>query len=481
VADGEKIAIAGSGITGLMAAKDLADAGASVTIFEAGNRAGGKIQSSAVDGTVVNVGAEFIDKKNTRMIALCEQLGVELIPATDQATEQFHNADGKILSGEAFHAAYKPIAEQIIADKQNLIVDNKYTTRALQLNQMSLTDYLQELASKANPPVDPQIIETAARVYDSEGGRDPKNISAFQFVNEASGELGSFLNSDCGYRVKGGTEQIIHALKNYLQGKGVEFEMGAKATKVSKENGKFKLDFEVMPEKGNQEFDKVLFALPAPALGKIEGLEVLGLKPEERELLNNTQYTHSSKFFVKLKPDAQVDNTCFFSHDGFQSWISEKGMMTFLAGGETINERKGIDLVHHCLEEYSKAHGKKIDDIFETAPEKILFGAPDTKKPCYASPSAGQSIGLGGLFGAMDRLAKNGLSFAGTFLPRRDEEGASIGFMECGANSAARAANLLRAPTIEQTMDRPAANDGLWIQKIFANSKSAVGASYSVG
>lgn len=478
MANGEKIAVVGGGISGLVMAKELTDTGNQVTVFEETKRLGGKIQTGALDGSPINLGAEFIDSTNTRLIALAKDLNVELIPATDQKTERFQLPDGKLLSGEAFHAAYKPIAEQIIDDKKNLIVGGKYTEKAKHLNEISLAEYLQELAAnveKSGQKIDPKIIETAAQAYASEGGNNPEKISALTFVNESSGRLGSLLNSDCAYRVKGGTEELIKALHKNLQEKGVEFETGAKLTNVSKNGAKFNLGFaDNQTEKGKQEFDKVALAVPMHALAEIKGLEALGLKSEEHKLLKNAQYTDSSKFFVKLKDGAEIDNACCFSGEGFQTWTSEKGMMTVLAGGEKINERKGVDLVNYVLESYAKAHGKKASDLFELTPDKIVFAAPDTKKPCYASPSVGQSMELGGLFGAMERMGKHGLAIVGTYLPRRDDEGTSVGFMENGLAASARAAKILNQPAIEQSMQLPAANDESWAHKIYSGVKNTI-------
>jgi hypothetical protein len=222
-----------------------------------------------------------------------------------------------------------------------------------------------------------------------------------------------------------------------------------------------------------KKFDKVALALPMYALAEIEGLEALGMKPEERELLKNGQYTHSSKFFVKVKDGVEIDNSCVFSNEGFEAWTSEKGMITFLAGGEKINELKGIELVNHCMEAYAKAHGKKVSDIFDTAPDKIVMGAPDTKKPCYACPAIGELMKIGGLFTAMERMAEHGLAFAGTFLPLRGaNNNVDVGFMECGVASANRAAQLINQPSIEKSMQLPAANEQSWVQQLFSGNNN---------
>lgn len=484
MASSENFAVIGGGISGLMMAYECAMLGKQVTVFEESNRLGGKIQGGALGGKAINLGAEFIDSTNTRLIAMCKELGVELIPATDQKTERFQTVDGKMISGEDFHRAYKPIAEQIINDKKNLIgKDGKYTERAKHLKGMSLVQYLQELnenAAKNGQKVDPKIIETAARVYGSEAGNNPEKIDTLAFVNESSGELGSFLNSDCAYRVKGGTEELIKALHKRLEEKGVKFTTGAKLTNVSKNGAKFNLGFAGEQAQGvGQGFDKVALAVPMHALAEIEGLESLGMKPEERALLKNAQYTHSAKFFVKLKDGVKLDNACFFSGEGFQTWISDEGMMTVLAGGEKINEKKGMELVNHVLESYAKAHGKKVEDLFEVTKENIVFGAPDTKRPCYASPGVGQSMDFGALFGTMDRMAKHGLAIVGTYLPCRGPEGTSVGFMECGAASASRAAKLINQPSIEQMMQNVtvAKEDESWVHRVYNDVKRTFGFS----
>ena len=458
----KRVAVVGGGISGLMAAKELADRGFAVDVFEGDRRLGGKIQSApanALGGHVINVGAEFIDSrdKNPRMTGLCDALGVKLIEATDQKTEQFHLPDGTLLSGAAFHAAYRPLAEQIIADKARLIDNGRWSERAKQLDSMTLKDYLQQLVANVPQGVDPRIVETAARVYGSEVGRDPEQASALQFVNESSAQLGTFLNSDCAYRIEGGTETLVDALRGDLARRGVTFHMNASVTALGKQGEQFQLGFSgSAPTDAKPAYDKVVLAVPAYALAKIDGLEALGITPEQRALLAQAQYTHSAKFFVQLKDGVNVDNTCFFSGNGFQAWTSEPGMMTFLVGGETPNSKKGIKLVSECLDAYAKAYGKTAEDLFQMEPGKVVFGGPDQQKPCYCSPAAMQAMNLGGLISSFEKLAEKGLGIVGTYLPRRTAEGVSFGFMECGAESAHRTAKLLAEPQL--AMDKTAAD-----------------------
>ena len=50
------------------------------------------------------------------------------------------------------------------------------------------------------------------------------------------------------------------------------------------------------------EADKVVMALPAYALGKVEGLESLGMSAKVKDFISDTQYTKGFKFTIKLKP-----------------------------------------------------------------------------------------------------------------------------------------------------------------------------------
>src|SRR4051794_28049387 len=74
-----RVAVIGGGIAGLTAAWELAGHGteATVTVYEAGDRVGGKLRLEQVGGALVDVGAESVLARRPEALTLFEELGVD--------------------------------------------------------------------------------------------------------------------------------------------------------------------------------------------------------------------------------------------------------------------------------------------------------------------------------------------------------------------------------------------------------------------
>jgi oxygen-dependent protoporphyrinogen oxidase len=81
-----RVAVVGGGLAGLVAARDLAAAGDSVVVLEAGPVAGGKLRRAEVAGVGVDVGAEAMLARRPEGVDLARSLGLEVVhPAVQQS------------------------------------------------------------------------------------------------------------------------------------------------------------------------------------------------------------------------------------------------------------------------------------------------------------------------------------------------------------------------------------------------------------
>jgi monoamine oxidase len=90
------VAVVGAGLAGLMAARTLAAAGASVIVVEARDRVGGRVLNEDIGGgNVVEVGAQWIGPTQDRLATLAAQLGVDTFP-THTAGENVFEYRGRL-------------------------------------------------------------------------------------------------------------------------------------------------------------------------------------------------------------------------------------------------------------------------------------------------------------------------------------------------------------------------------------------------
>lgn len=71
------VAVIGAGLSGLIAARELEQSGASVLVIEGADRVGGKVLTSNVGSDHVDLGAHWMGPKHHRLWSLARQLGVQ--------------------------------------------------------------------------------------------------------------------------------------------------------------------------------------------------------------------------------------------------------------------------------------------------------------------------------------------------------------------------------------------------------------------
>ena len=92
-----EVAIVGAGISGLVAARELATSGKEVVVLEARDRVGGRVLNHELsDGTVVELGGQWVGPTQLRMAKLTAELGLETFPTYNTGEHLMHVRDKKI-------------------------------------------------------------------------------------------------------------------------------------------------------------------------------------------------------------------------------------------------------------------------------------------------------------------------------------------------------------------------------------------------
>ncbi|HEU5047433.1 MAG TPA: FAD-dependent oxidoreductase [Rickettsiales bacterium] len=468
------VAVIGAGLSGLTSAYELTKQGYEVHIFDSKPRTGGKIhtlQLGARETDLADEGGEYIDSNQKRILAMADELGVKYIEANKTMASRYYTPNGKLISDEEFNKGYRLISEQVYQDSQ-IIQNDPAGKRAQQLDNMSVTQYLKELAGnikddrswlqkltfRPKPTVDPNILTMAAQGLAAERMRPASQMSALQFMHETANKEGDLIPSDCQYRIEGGTQRLTDALEASLRASGAHFHLGTQMTEIGKENGKFSLRFDKQDEK--QVFDQVVLATQAHPIANIKGIEEF-LPPDDIDTLQRLQYTNGTKITIGRKTPVENDGF-FISHLGYEVWNRAPGESVFMIGSDLSEKYKPKELMKLVLEDYARAHNSTVDKEFDT--QMVSYGGPDPKNVCYSSCSQGQYLKLRHLAQSFDQLAQQGLGIAGTYVPgemHMEDRSESANRMGHGVESAYRTVALMAAQEVAQEQGVARGNDAI--------------------
>ena len=265
-----KIAIIGAGLAGMNAAYQLKKATitANVNVYEARTRVGGRVLSTDMgEGLIVDLGAELINTDHADMLALVEELGIDLFNRLNDVADLAFPKEAFYFKGIRYSESQlandlRPIAAQIAVDAA--LLDKDWDTYAPPLDRLSVADYLNRHVHKIHKPY---IRELLTSIIHTEYGVEPHESSALQLITVlpvVNGQTVDLLSySDEVYSVIGGTAKITDALAAKLAG---QIHLDMNLVGIKKVGSKYQLKF---ANKTTVEADIVIIAIPFPVLSKI--------------------------------------------------------------------------------------------------------------------------------------------------------------------------------------------------------------------
>ena len=276
----KNIAIVGGGISGLAAAwfvnKKFPDY--KITLFESGNRLGGKIQSSRDQGFLYEHGPNGFMDSRQEMVDFCNDLDLqnEMVSSNDDAANRFVIKHGKLAAlpkkpPQILTSSFLPLSAKLRLMTEPFRAKSKNEDESLyefcyRRFGKHVAEYLVDPFTSGVFGADCRKISTKSAFkplwdMEHEEGSIFKGMNKKMKANKGKkqGKLSSFKN---------GMEVLVKGLEKKLSPK-INVKLNAKVNELSENEGTYKLNVEIDNEKTSLDFDLVILACPAGPCGKI--------------------------------------------------------------------------------------------------------------------------------------------------------------------------------------------------------------------
>ena len=272
----EDVVVVGAGLSGLIAAREIARAGHSVAVVEARQRVGGRMLNRPIPGgEVVDLGAEFIGPTQNHIYKLVDELGIGVFPAYNAGKNVYLAGGRRLTYSDTGLTGFAPPDPAILVDLLIVIARLNEMATEIPVN----APYQAKLAAQ----YDSQTLDTWLRANTASQrfrdiatvacrpifGAEPRELSllfALHFIASSGDEnhVGTFernFSSRGGAqqdRIAGGTQTIANALAGEL---GRRVIRSSPVRRIVKRKGRI----DVISDRYVNTARRVIVALP-PAL-----------------------------------------------------------------------------------------------------------------------------------------------------------------------------------------------------------------------
>jgi monoamine oxidase len=375
-----KVIIIGAGFSGLAAACRLKQKGCEVTILESRGRIGGRVFSNVIDkdeNLVIELGAEWVGASHERLIAMCNEFGLEL-------------QDNRFDSHLIFAGQYSPKGKwdysnewkakfnRIISDYSNFTEEDKK-----KLDRMDWWRFL------VNNGIDERDLQIRELLDSTDFGESIRHVSAYAALAEYAE---SSEKNEMDFKIKGGNSSLAEKLAEKV---GMEnILLKHKVTEISQADGSVTITCD-----NGKVFsgDNLICTAPTYALSRIKWKP--GLPQEKIDAINQLQYARICKNAVLFRErfwndesfDMMTDVYGHYFYHATKNQKSNKGVLISYTIGDKAdvisrqNEEFKTDIIYDSLR---PAFGDVRDKI-----EKQLtyhWGTDEQSKGAYALYGVGQ-------------------------------------------------------------------------------------------
>jgi monoamine oxidase len=347
---GASVLVAGAGLAGLAAARDLAALGADVTVIDARDRVGGRvwtIRDNFAEGQHAEAGGDMIDEAQVEIRTLCKDLGLKLSRILHGGFGYVRaDASGKprIVSRDASRG-WERLATALAAEiRPYQLAEQRWDSPiAGSLARRSVAQWLDETRAD-------EELRVTAKGLRGFFLADPEELALIALVDQFGSQDGSMPSKM--YRIDGGNDALATALAAPLGGR---LRLNTELVAVSQRGRTVRATVKHGRTAAPLTCDYLLMALPATTLRRVPITPAL--PAQQHEAIVQLKYGRASKTLLQFsrrfwrmpaRPLAFGSALAFGAvWDGNEQQRGRAGILTLLAGGgaselsQTLLAREG--------------------------------------------------------------------------------------------------------------------------------------------
>lgn len=285
--------VAGAGLAGLVAARDLAAMGATVSVFEARDRVGGRVLTSRngfVDGQHAEAGGDMIDDDHDAIRSLAAELGLPLVRILASGfgmARVARNGRVRLVARQAARG-WERIAHELspLADRYRWAERRWESPISAEIGRHSVAQWLDAVGADAD-------LRNAAQGLRGFFLADPDELSLLVLVDQFSDEEEPVPART--YRVEGGNDRLTLALASQL---GDRVHLSTEVLAVSQRGGTVRVTLRSGRTRPQVQVDYLILALPAVLLRRIPVTPALPV--QQHEAIASLKYGRATKTLLQF-------------------------------------------------------------------------------------------------------------------------------------------------------------------------------------